>query len=476
MPGHGSKRTWYINAGKTIGLRSLLRTSLPIMMLLFCAGFNFAYVNWVSPTWSYMGLTYKSPNVSLVILGYALALMVCVLSPKRIVRPSQVIYWFCMFAVYIPGLFIPLYLQLENGFELLLLQLSLAGGMILIALSYRVQRFRVRPYPIDKRLFWLSFAILYIAGNFALVYTFRGMMHLASFDDVYSVRTPAHQLLEANPGIAYISQCLASVMNPLLMGYGLAFRRRSLFVIGALGEVMLYSTAAAKLQIAAPIVVLLLYFSLKRDRGGWVSTVAGVFTAMFFVLTIFAIGVEPGPLFNLAFLFIVRIFTIPGSEMGQYQHFFETMPHTYLAHVGVISRFVMPNPYELSMGEEVSSFYGLSGKYGLTNANASFFAMDGIGGFGMPGILLMGLLCALVFWIVDSCARDFELKFSVPVLAMVIMSLTNVSLFTTLLGNGLIAWMLLYLVMPRESRMPRMIVRYERMSDMIGTESESYIV
>jgi len=468
------RRTWTVG-GKTIGLRSLLRTSLPIMILLFCAGFNFAYVNWVSPTWSYMGLTYKSPNFSLVFFGYVLALLICAVSPTKITRPSHVIYWFCVFAVYIPGLFIPLYMQLENGFELLLLQLSLTGGMLLIALSYRVPRFRVRPYPVDTRMFWLVFTIIYLGANFALVYTFQGMMQLVSFNDVYSVRTPAKHLLEANPGVAYISQSLSTVLNPLLMGYGLAFRRRSLFIIGALGEVLLYSTAAVKLQIAAPVVVFLLYFSLKKDRGGWVSTVAMVFTGMFFILTTVVIGIEPGPVFNLAFLFLVRIFTIPGSEMGQYQHFFQTMPHTYLSHVGVISRF-MPNPYELSMGEEVSSFYGLSGKYGLTNANASFFAMDGIGGFGLPGILLMALLCALVFWIVDSCARDFELKFSAPVLTMVIMSLTNVSLFTTLLGNGLIAWMLLFLLMPREWRSRPVAVRYEVPNEMIERARESYIV
>jgi hypothetical protein len=455
----------YVNPVKRgISLRSLLRTSLPLMVLLFCAGFNFAYVNWVSPTWSYMGLTYKSPNLALLALGYALVLIVCAVSPTKITRPSHVIYWFCVFAVYVPALFIPLYLQLENGFELLLLQLSLAGGMMIIALSYRLPRFRVRSYPVDTRFFWIMFAILYLAGNFAMVYTFKGMMHLASFNDVYSVRTPAKQLLEANPGVAYISQFLATVMNPLLMGYGLAFRRRSLFVLGAVGELLLYSTAAAKLQIITPIVVLLFYLSLKKDRGGWVSLVAMVFAGIFFILTTVAIGVQPGPLFNIAFLLLVRVFTIPGSEMGEYQHFFQNMPHTYLSHVGVINHFVA-NPYELPMGEEVGSFYGLTSKYGVTNANASFFAMDGIGGFGLPGIILMALLCAVVFWILDSCARDYELKFSVPVLAMIIMSLTNVSLFTTLLGNGLIAWMLLFLVAPREMRIPKAVVMYELIHD-----------
>jgi hypothetical protein len=233
-------KTWQAPAssvhvgGKGIGLRSLFRTSMPVMVLLFCAGFNFAYVNWVSPTWSYLGLTYKSPNISLVILGYFLVLLICTVSPAKITRPSHVIYWFCLFAVFIPGLFIPLYMQLENGFELLLLQLSLSGGMLIIALGYKIPRFRVRPHPVDIRLFWLIFSILFLAGNFAIIYTFRGMMQLASFNDVYSIRTPAKHILENNPGIAYISQFLATVMNPVLMGYSLAYKRRSLFLVGAI--------------------------------------------------------------------------------------------------------------------------------------------------------------------------------------------------------------------------------------------------
>jgi len=441
----------HIGTGKRITLRSILVPGLPVAILFFCAGFNYAYVNWVSPTWSYLGLTYNFPDLGLMFIGYILAIVVSLLSPRRITRPSQVIYWFCFFAVYVPGLFIPLYMQLENGFSLLLLQLCLAGGMLLIALSYKLPRFRIRPYPVNGRMFWMFFFPVFIMANVALVYAFRGMLHLASLGDVYAVRTPAKHVLDSNPAISYISQFLAIVMNPLLMGYGLATRKRSLFVLGAIGEILLYSTAAVKQQLVAPVTVLLFYYSLKKDRGGWVPMMAIFLTGMFFVLTTVAMGLHPGPIYNIASLLLVRTFTIPGSEMAEYQHFFSTMPHTYLAHVTGINQLI-PNPYKLSMGEEVASFYGQIGEYGLTNANASFFAMDGIGGFGLGGILIMGVLCAIVFWVLDSCARDYELKFSVPVLAMVIMSLTNVSLFTTLLGNGLIAWILLFLTMPRELR------------------------
>jgi hypothetical protein len=439
------------HVGKRISLRAVLGPSLPITILLFCGGFNYAYINWVSPTWSYLGLTYNSPDAALIILGYVFAMVLSLLSPRRIQRPSHVIYWFCFFVVYVPGLFIPLYLKLENSFSLLLLQLSLSGGMLLIALSYRISRFAIRSYPLDRRFFWTVFTAVYILGNAALIYTFQGMFHFASINDVYSVRTPAKHVFESAPAIAYVSQILANVMNPFLMGYGVSYRRRSLFVLGVMGDLLLYSTAAVKLNMVAPIAIVIFYHTLKRDRGGWVPTMAMLFAAMFFLLTGLAVGLQPGPLFNIASLLLVRTFTIPGSEMGEYQHFFSNMPHTYLGHVTGINHF-LPNPYQLSMGEEVGSYFGVIGKYGLSNANASFFAMDGIGGFGLGGILVMGVLCAVVFWILDSCARDYELKFSVPLLAMVIMSLTNVSLFTTLLGNGLIIWMILFILMPREMR------------------------
>jgi hypothetical protein len=449
MPLIGTIEGFRSGPAKKINLGSALRISMPVTILLFCAGFNYSYVYWVSPTWSYMGVTYKSPDMALVVVAYLLASVVCALSPLRIRRPSQIIYWFLFFTVYIPGLFVPLYLQLDNGFTLLLLQLSLAAGMLLIGISYKLRLLNMRLYPVDQRLFWGVFSVLFLLGNAAVLYSFNGKLHLASYEEVYAVRMPAKQILAANPAIGYIIHLLSLVMNPLLMGYGLVSRRKKLFVLGMLGEVFLYTTGADKQLMAAPIIVFILYYTIKRDRGGWAPKMGLFFAAIFFVLTTMAITAKPGAIFNLSSFVLVRSFAAPGVEMGQYQYFFENLPHTYLGNVTGINLFVA-NPYARPMGEEVTSFYGITSKYGAVNANATFFASDGIGGFGLPGIPLMGILCALVFWILDSCARKYPLKFSVPALALIIVSLTNVSLFSTLAGNGLIVWILLFIIMPRD--------------------------
>jgi hypothetical protein len=170
---------------------------------------------------------------------------------------------------------------------------------------------------------------------------------------------------------------------------------------------------------------------------------------LLFALTTLVIGKEPGVLFNVASVVLMRSFEMPGMLLGQYQYFFERNPHTHFGHVAGFN-LLAANPYTAALGLEVSRFFG-----GVSNANsgevvsnASFFGMDGIGGFGLPGIPLMGIVCAVVFWLLDGCAKKLPIEFSVPGLTMIIVSLTNVSLFSTLLGNGMIAWILLFFFIP----------------------------
>jgi len=59
---------------------------------------------------------------------------------------------------------------------------------------------------------------------------------------------------------------------------------------------------------------------------------------------------------------------------------------------------------------------------------------------------------------------------------MVIMSLTNVSLFTTLLGNGLILWMILFIMMPRELRKGDQGAMNRAIAAKVGQPESSYMV
>jgi hypothetical protein len=397
-----------------------------------------------------MGLTYKSPNPFLLLIAYALAAVLCALSPRKLRRPSQVIYWILYFTVYIPGLFAPLFLQFDNGLMLLLLELSLTGGMLPIALSYRIKLASVRSYPIGRQSFWTIFFISFALMNVMLLIAFRGSLHLASLEEVYDVRAEGGIVSAQNPGISYAGVLLSNVMNPLLIAYGLSIHRRGLVVLGVLGQILVYSTAAMKSVLLSPLFIIMIYYSVKKDRGGWAPKFGLLCCAMFIVFTVLAVGHTEGLFFNLASITLLRSFAIPGVEIGEYQYFFQHHPYTYLSHIHGVSLFIS-NPYSMSLGQEIGNFYegvGSNGRIG--NSNAAFFAMDGIAGFGLPGILIMGVVCAAMFWVLDSCARKYSISFSAAALTSCTIFLTNVSLFTSFLGGGIMLFMLLFIVMPRD--------------------------
>jgi hypothetical protein len=325
--------------------------------------------------------------------------------------------------------------------------------MLFIALSYKAPLFNLPRYTFSGPLFWLLFFVVFASLNVILLIVFRGSLHLASLEEVYTQRASGAAVLEANMAVGYVTSILSGVMNPFLIAYGLSTGRRRLVALGILGQIVVYATAAMKSVLISPLVIALFYYSLKKDRGGWVPKAGLVFAGTVFVITELVTGQEgSGILFILASTLLMRTLGNSGLSLAEYQYFFERHPHTYLAHVHGISWFVH-NPYTLDTGREIAEYFGEIG----ANSNAHFFAMDGITGFGLIGIPIMGILCAVVFWLLDSCARRHRITFSASALTVCIISLTNASLFTTFISGGLLFWMFLFVFMPRMELLPNVV-------------------
>jgi hypothetical protein len=373
-----------------------------------------------------------------------LAAVLGAFSPLIIQRVSQVFYWVLLFIVYVPSLFVPIFMQFDNSSTLLLMQLCMTSGMLFIALSYKVHLLDLPHYPLKRRSFWTMFFILFVFLNAIVLAVSHGRLHLASLDEVYAQRVLGGEIVRANPGLSYVHSALSNVMNPLLIAYGLSAGRRRLIALGIFGQIVIYATGAMKSVLLSPLLIALFYYSLKKDRGGWVPKTGLFFAGTCFAVTELVIGQKVSRiLFAVGALLLMRTYAIGGVLLAQYQYFFERHPHTYMAHVTGISWFVH-NPYTMATGQEIATYYGEIG----ANSNAHFFAMDGITGFGLVGIPIMGILCAAVFWLLDSCTRGHTISFSASALTVCIISLTSSSLFSTLLGGGLLAGMLLFIFMP----------------------------
>jgi hypothetical protein len=171
---------------------------------------------------------------------------------------------------------------------------------------------------------------------------------------------------------------------------------------------------------------------------------------VFFVLTTLTLGKSEGLFFNLASAILVRSFALPGLFAAQYQYFFSHFSYTYLSHVHGVN-LIVTSPYSMPLGMEIANFFaGASSAGRVADCNANFFVFDGIAGFGLPGVPIIGALCAAMFWVLDSCSKNYPLAFATSALTMCIVSLANSSLFTTFLGGGIMMWMILFLCMPKD--------------------------
>jgi hypothetical protein len=138
-------------------------------------------------------------------------------------------------------------------------------------------------------------------------------------------------------------------------------------------------------------------------------------------------------------LLYMRTYGMTGVLTGAYADFFSSHPYTLMSHAGPFAMF-HTYPFAGSLGEVIG--FDLTGAD--ANANANFYATDGIAAFGYPGLILIGCIVGFGLRCIDAVAglRSSELKCCAVI--PVIMSLANTSFFTTVLTGGLGVMILIF--------------------------------
>ena len=127
-----------------------------------------------------------------------------------------------------------------------------------------------------------------------------------------------------------------------------------------------------------------------------------------------------------------RTFSIPAHLIAQYYDFFGNNPLTYMSHVSGINMLI-PYPYDMDIPRSIGMYY-YEAPVGL---NAGFWAGDGLAGFGPPGIIIMSVMCAVLFWVFDCIAKRYETRFVIIAATFIAVSFGNISLSTTIVSGGL---------------------------------------
>jgi hypothetical protein len=421
------------------------RLFLLLGVAAFVAAFNWAYVSWLSPIYGAEGFLFNEPRLSYLMQAVVFSVAPSLWMPIVLTKPSQIIYWILYLTAFIPSMFVPLYTAFQPDYEVAKLLTAMLAGLALIGLGYRLPLMRRRPVPASPVVFWATLSFCAVLLLVWVLYTFKGRLQFVSFENVYEVRLSA---TDVNQLAGYAIMWLTSAINPFLIAWGLTNRKKALVLIGAAGQIFLYTTTAAKGVILSAGLIPLFYLALLGKNALIGLRIIWGTVALFCVLISINLvyGGEPGDIGHWpSFLVFARIFGIPGMSTAVYHDFFTDHPLTYWSHVKGIN-LLITYPYDRPVPMVVGLF--MSGNAELC-ANAHPWCQDGLAAWGLPGILVASLLCIPVFWMLDSAASGHELKFAATLVSFTAANIGNESVFTVMFSGGLFLIIIILYFLPR---------------------------
>lgn len=412
------------------GARGTGRLAVFLWSSLYFALLAHVYIDHLG-RWDYLGFWYVGTDAWRLGTTYVLAMLPLLLLSTRVERFSTFIHWIIYFFVYVPAVLIPVLQGLTDdvmtlAFTIFVSFLVIVGFPRLPALQHR-RRF-------SRRTFWLAFTSVYAVLLAYALFVFRDHLSLANLYDVYGQRSIASDVATGTL-VGYATGILSGSLNSFLLAIGLVQRRKAMFALGALGQVVVYATFALKAVVFSVAVMVLFYFVLFRPGRVAIWKLGAIVCATIVLplLLLWAVEVENSPLLEyIAAMVFMRTYGMVGSLTGLYYEFFSFNPLTYFSHINVVGLFV-EYPYDLSPGEVVGRHLNSD-----MNANANFFATDGVASAGLVGVLLTGLIAGAIFRAIDSLLARPAWRLLCIASPAVAMSLANTSVFTTLLTGGLI--------------------------------------
>ena len=422
------------------------RAWLVLGIVTFAGGFQQVYLKWLYPVFGYYGFANSDPKVVYLWLAWGLSVVPALWMPIKLTRPSQLIYWVLYLTVFIPSMFVPLYVGLQDVTEVVGLMVTLFAGFAVTGMSYYLPLLRFHPPSISPRAYRRVFFCVAAGLILWVLIIFRGNFRIVSFADIYDLRNAADDLMEGS-SVHYAVMWLSAVIGPFLLAWGIVRKRLSAFLAGVLVQVLVYSAMGAK-SVMVSIVVVPVLALILRDKG----TSFGLrlsWSCALLTLALYlgrSLGGSDSLFFWLLSLVFMRTFGSSGLLTAWYHDFFLRNPLTYYSHIKGVSWFVV-YPYTNPLGVEVGSFY--SGDPTL-DANAHFWATDGLAAWGLWGVMVASLVCALVFWVLDSTAKGHDLRLTTLMISFEALNLANISVFTTLLSGGLGLLMIFLYFAPRQ--------------------------
>lgn len=274
--------------------------------------------------------------------------------------------------------------------------------------------------------FFHAFAL--VVSAYLLIY-FAGNMRFVGLEEIYALRVSNAAI--ANPVAGYFIMWSTYFIFPIYLSMGFVFRNKLYVLIGILGEIMIFMIDGSKASLSIPIIIYALYWVMKRDRKISFFQLLSISIVVFSLISYFT----KDSLFILGSIFLMRTLSMPGSLFAEYAIFFSNNEYTYYSHIGIVNSITQTYPYG---NESIGQVIGWAAYGDPTNANANFWATDGIASAGLLGVIIITIVLFFFFLLLNKYISVEKSKLNVLAFSGSAFTLLNASFFTTLLSGGML--------------------------------------
>tara|TARA_Y100000994_G_scaffold212118_1_gene186781 strand:- start:48 stop:548 length:501 start_codon:yes stop_codon:yes gene_type:complete len=145
--------------------------------------------------------------------------------------------------------------------------------------------------------------------------------------------------------------------------------------------------------------------------------------------------------FPSSFLIFRTIFTGGWQSIVYYEFF--SIPHNEITYLSQTKFFNLFSEYEYFdlLGRTIGYYVFEDANLSL---NSNFLISDGLASFWFVGIIVFGIFYSLIFYLIDCVSFDIPNSIVISCMVFSIISLSNTSIFTTLLSGGLFLLILIF--------------------------------
>jgi hypothetical protein len=395
---------------------------------LYSLVFLFAYTFYLHPLFEYMGYTRYDRSGAFIAFTVIVAIV-----PVLAFGGQRALSSFIACVVYVL-LYVPIVVTFgvaasQPVDQIAMIQLVFLAGMSLLFLADRWQISSI--VDLRTRIDFVRWALYAtIASTLYILYVYRGSLRFTTFGEALYEQRFANSALGEGVVMRYLSTWLNTVLVPLCLAYGLVARRYAYFIAGSLACVLLYMATAAKIAVLLPFVYIGFYVLFGNGR---VRATFPLMTLTLSALIAAASFAQTGVGVLASAILLQRTVGNGGQITMTYYDFFSFHPTTGYAHVNLVRAFMGGYPYGgLSVGEVIGQYYYAP----LMNANANFWATDGIAAMGLPGVAAISVVCALVFVVMNAFTDNYDALFVLLCFLPFIVILLNQSLFSSMWSGG----------------------------------------